>query len=115
MPRQARLDAPGTLHHVMGRGIEATKIFRGDADREDFLSRLGELCQTGALAVYGWALLENHFHLLVRTGHEPLSRGMRKLLTGYVINFNLRYKRHGHLFQNRYNPSYAKTIPTFWR
>jgi REP element-mobilizing transposase RayT len=75
----------------MGRGIEATKIFRGDPDREDFLARLGGLCQTGALAVYGWALLENHFHLLVRTGHEPLSKSMRKLLTGYAINFILRH------------------------
>jgi len=42
MPRQPRLDAPGTLHHVMGRGIAGTKIFRKDTDPEDFLSRLGE-------------------------------------------------------------------------
>ena len=49
MPRQASLDAPGTLHHVMGRGIEGTKIFRTDADREDFLSRLAELCRKGYL------------------------------------------------------------------
>jgi hypothetical protein len=49
MPRQPRLDAPGTLHHVMGRGIEGTKIFRTDTDREGFLSRLGNLCQEGFL------------------------------------------------------------------
>ncbi len=42
MPRQPRLDAPGTLHHVMGRGIADIKIFRKNTDREDFLSRLGE-------------------------------------------------------------------------
>jgi len=39
MPREARLDAPGTLHHVMGRGIERTDIFRTDEDRNDFLNR----------------------------------------------------------------------------
>jgi len=111
MLRQPRLDAPGTLHHVMGRGIEGTKIFRGDADREDFLSRLGELCQAGALAVYGWALMENHFHLLVKTGHEPLSKSMRKLLTGYAINFNLRHRRNGHLFQNRYKSIVCEEDP----
>jgi putative transposase len=111
MPRQPRLDAPGTLHHVMGRGIEGTKIFQGDADREDFLSRLGELCQAGALSVYAWALLENHFHMLVRTGHEALSRSMRKLLTGYAINFNLRHKRYGHLFQNRYKSIVCEEDP----
>ena len=111
MPRQPRLDAPGTLHHVMGRGIEGTKIFQGDVDREDFISRLGELCQAGALSVYAWALLENHFHMLVRTGHEPLSKSMRKLLTGYAINFNLRHKRYGHLFQNRYKSIVCEEDP----
>ena len=57
MPRQARLDAPGTLHHVIGRGIEGTKIFRGPEDREDFLTRVGDLCDEGAWRVYAWALL----------------------------------------------------------
>ena len=111
MPRQPRLDAPGTLHHVMGRGIEGRKIFRRDADREDLLSRLGELCQEGSLAVYAWALMENHFHLLLRTGHQPLSKSMRKLLTGYVINFNRRHKRYGHLFQNRYKSIVCEEDP----
>ena len=46
--------------------------------------------------------MPNHFHLLVRTGKEPLARSMRRLMTGYAINFNLRHKRRGHLFQNRY-------------
>ena len=55
MPRQPRLDGPGTLHHVMGRGIEGTKIFRTDADREDFLSRLAELCRKGYLLTYARA------------------------------------------------------------
>ena len=102
MPRQPRLDAPGTLHHVMGRGIETGKIFRTRKDREDFIDRLAELCRSGSWAVYAWALMPNHFHLLVRTGKEPLARSMRRLMTGYAINFNLRHRRRGHLFQNRY-------------
>ena len=61
MARQARLDAPGTLHHVMGRGIEGIKIFRNKTDREDFLARLGDRCDGEALKVYAWALLDNHF------------------------------------------------------
>ena len=88
MPRQPRLDAPGTLHHVMGRGIEETKISRRDLDREDFLSRPAELWQEGSLVVYAWALMGSHFHLLDRTGRQPLSRSMRKILTVYVIYFN---------------------------
>ena len=59
MPRQARLDAPGTLHHVMARGIEGTDIFRTDKDRNDFLVRLGEQCEAEALKVYAWALIPN--------------------------------------------------------
>jgi putative transposase len=111
MPRHARLDAPGTLHHVMGRGIEGAKIFRTRFDREDFLNRVAELCRQGYFAVYAWALMTNHFHLLIKTGHHPLSAGMRKLLTGYVVNFNRRHKRFGHLFQNRYKSIVCQEDP----
>ena len=111
MPRHARLDAPGALHHVMGRGIEGTPIFRSDEDREDFLMRLGALCEAEALSVHAWALLDNHFHLLLRTGKQRLSEGMRRLLTGYVVRFNRRYGRYGHLFQNRYKSILCEEDP----
>ena len=111
MPRQPRLDAPGALHHVMGRGIERTRIFRNDRDREDFLNRLADLCTAGDLIVYAWSLMPNHFHLLVRTGRQSISKSMRKLLTGYVVNFNLRHKRYGHLFQNRYKSIICEEDP----
>jgi len=102
MPRQSRLDAPGVLHHVMGRGIEKRNIFINDADRHDFIERLSGLGDDGAWDIYAWALLPNHFHLLCRTRNRPLPSSMRKLLTGYVVNFNRRHRRYGHLFQNRY-------------
>jgi REP element-mobilizing transposase RayT len=102
MPRGPRLDALGVLHHVMVRGIERRPIFRDDADRADFVARLAELAQHGAVTVYAWALLPNHAHLLVRTGTRPLSRSLLSLLTGYAGTFNRRYKRTGRLFQNRY-------------
>ncbi len=111
MPRQPRLDAPGALHHVMGRGIERTKIFQDDTDREDFVGRLAALCRAGSLVVHAWALMPNHFHLLVRTGRQPLFRSMKKLLTGYVVNFNRRHKRVGHLFQNRYKSIVVEADP----
>jgi putative transposase len=111
MPRQPRLDAPGALHHIMGRGIERTSIFRTDQDREDFLKRLADLCRAGELIVYAWSLMPNHFHLLLRTGRQPISKSMRKLLTGFAVNFNLRHKRHGHLFQNRYKSILCEDDP----
>jgi len=97
MPRQPRLDAPGTLHHGMGRGIERAKIFQSDSDWADFVARVAALGRDGHWVVYAWALMPNHFHLLVRTGQRPLFQSMKELLTGYVVNFNRRHKRYGHL------------------
>ncbi len=111
MPRQPRLGASGTLHHVMGRGIERVEIFRNRFDRQDFVDRLREICESGALVCYAWALMPNHFHLLVRTGRMPLSLSMRRLLTGYVVNFNRRHRRYGHLFQNRYKSIVCEEDP----
>lgn len=102
MPRQSRIDAPGALHHIIVRGIERCKIFRDDQDRHHFLDRLGGIIEgTGALC-YAWALIPNHFHLLLRTGSAPIASVMRRLLTGHAISFNRRHRRCGHLFQNRY-------------
>jgi REP element-mobilizing transposase RayT len=102
MPRLARLDAPGILHHVIGRGIEKKRIFYNDDDRSDFIDRLEMLVEEGAMAIYAWVLMPNHFHLLCKTRNQSLAGSMRKILTGYVVNFNRRHRRHGHLFQNRY-------------
>ncbi len=71
MPRGARLDAPGTWHHVMVRGIERSPLFRTDVDREDFVARLSALVDATGLAVHAWALLPNYAHLLVQTGRWP--------------------------------------------
>ncbi len=102
MPRLARLDAPDVLHHIMIRGIEGRKIFLDNKDREDFLDRLSNLLPETETLCYAWAFLPNHAHFLFRTGPIPLATLMRRLLTGYVVSFNRRHKRRGHLFQNRY-------------
>ncbi len=102
MPRQARLDAPGTLHHVMIRGIEKRSIFNDDVDREFFTSRMGQLALKSGMKIYAWALMNNHVHLLLRSGPSGLPHFMRHLLTWYAQKFNWRHQRSGHLFQNRY-------------
>ena len=102
MPRQPRLDAPGLIQHVMARGIERRKLFRDDKDRQSFLDRLAVVLEETQTQCYAWALIPNHFHLLLRTGLTPLSKVMRRLMTGYAVTFNLRHRRSGHLFQNRY-------------
>jgi putative transposase len=102
MPRNARIDAPGALHHIIVRGIERRKIFNDDVDRINFLDRLGKVLSETDTKCFAWALIPNHFHLLLRTGACPLSTVMRRLLTGHAMNFNRRHRRSGQLFQNRY-------------
>ncbi len=111
MPRKTRIDAPDALHHIIGRGIARQKIFPGVADRDDFLDRLGGLLNETKTICYAWALIPNHFHLLLRTGTAPLSSVMRRLLTGYAVNYNLRHNRYGHLFQNRYKSILCEEDP----
>ena len=60
------------------------------------------MAEKGAWTVYAWTLMPNHYHLLIKSKNLPLADNMRKLLTGYAVNFNRRHKRVGHLFQNRY-------------
>lgn len=113
MPRKARIDAPGALHHIIVRGIERRTIFIDDTDRDGFLDRLGSnLLKTGT-ACYAWALIPNHFHLLLRTGHAPIADLMRRLLTGYAVTFNHRHRRSGVLFQNRYKSILCQEEPYF--
>jgi len=102
MPRKARIDAPGALHHIMARGIERRDIFEDDFDRNNFLERIEKIILETDTRCYAWALIPNHFHLLLKTGRVPIATVMRRLLTGHAGFINRRHKRQGHLFQNRY-------------
>jgi len=102
MPRLARLDIAGLLQHVIVRGIEQRDIFNDDDDRQRFFDRFAKLLSETGVHCYAWALLSNHFHLLLMPTSSSLSSFMRRLLTGYAVEFNRRNKRSGHLFQNRY-------------
>ena len=102
MPRKARIDAPGALHHIIVRGIERKKIFYDDKDRDNFLQRLGNVLIETGTHCFAWALIPNHLHLLLKTGVTPIASVMRRVLTGYAVTFNRRHRRHGQLFQNRY-------------
>lgn len=113
MPRQARLDSPGVLHHIMIRGIERRNIFRDDIDRSDFVERLFFLLPETQTLCYAWAFIPNHAHFLFRSGPSGIAYLMRKLLTGYVVSFNRRHKRTGQLFQNRYKSIICQEEPYF--
>ncbi len=113
MPRRARLDFPGALHHVMARGIERREIFRDDADREAFVKRLEAVLDETKTPCYAWALVPNHFHLLLVSGAKPVRKAMQSLLVRYASYFNRRHRRAGHLFQNRYKSILCERDPYF--
>lgn len=113
MPRKARIDAPGALHHIIIRGIEKRNIFKDDKDRNQFVKRLGDVLTEAKTPIYAWALIPNHLHLLLKTGLTPIATIMRRLLTGYAVYFNRRHRRHGHLFQNRYKSILCQEQPYF--
>ncbi len=111
MPRQARIDAPGALHHIAVRGIERKPIFKDEEDYDSFLDRMGHILEESSTACFAWALMTNHIHLLLRAGLSPISTVMRRLLTGYAVSFNRRHRRYGHLFQNRYKSFLCEEDP----
>jgi putative transposase len=102
MPRKARIDAPGALHHIIARGMPAK--------RYSMMMWIGIFSSNGSVrlcrtvrpnAMHGrWFPII--FHLLFKTGATPIAIVMKRLLTGYAMRYNRRHKRFGHLFQNRY-------------
>ena len=108
MPRKARIDAPGALHHVIARGIDRRKVFDDDDDDRDFfIERLGKIVSDTETQCFAWALMPNHFHLqILKTGIIPVSTVMKRLLTGTPCTITGDTNDIGHLFQDRY-----KSIP----
>ena len=110
MPRKARIDALGALHHAIIRGIERRKVFRSDDDRKDFLNRLSDLIPETKTECFAWAIIPKHVHLLFKSGVVPVSVIMSRLFTGYAARFNRKYRRHGQLFQNRYKSILCRSL-----
>ena len=102
MGRQLRFDPYGGMHHVMHRGSRRQRIFEGDDDRQRFLARLEEAVDRFGAEVHGYALMENHYHLLVRMPDAGLSAMMHQLNSSYARDFNLWHSYVGHLFQGRF-------------
>jgi len=99
MSRPLRLEFPGGLYHVYARGNRKEEIFRGDFDRELFLDLLGVCVRRFGWILTAYALMPNHFHLLVELTAKTLSKGMHWLNGKYSQAFNKRHDCVGHVFQ----------------
>jgi REP element-mobilizing transposase RayT len=102
MARQWRIEYEGAFYHVLSRGIEQRDIFYDNADRQNFLNILGSMSERFDIDIYAYVLMNNHYHLLVKTNKANLSRSLQWLGTTYTGRFNRRHDRRGHLFQGRF-------------
>lgn len=96
------MEYAGAIYHVMCRGNRQEPIFRDDRDHEIFLDTLGEAVGRCGWMIHGFALMGNHYHLLLETPEANLVAGMKWFQGTYTQRFNSRHKLWGHLFQGRY-------------
>ncbi len=102
MPRMMRLEMPGALAHIMAHSIDGKNLFEDNEDRIEFLRRLTIGLETTGYQCLSWTLMDNHYHLFVRTNYLPMCKLMRSLNGGYARYYNKKHKRKGYLFQDRF-------------
>ena len=102
MPRAPRIKGEESTYHVIGRGNERREIFRQNQDKERFLETLARTKTKFKFNLYGYCLMNNHIHLIIDVQQNDISQVMKSLNVSYVRYFNSKYKRVGHLFQDRF-------------
>ena len=109
MPRHARQVSKTGIYHIMLRGNERRDIFRDDDDKAAFLDFLCKKKVEEGCLVYAYCLMDNHVHLVVKEGANGIAKLMKRIGTSYVAYYNHKYKRIGHLFQDRYKSENVET------
>jgi REP element-mobilizing transposase RayT len=102
MPRTARRKSSTGIYHIILRGINRQRIFEDDEDNEKYLQTLAECKKISLFQLYGYCLMGNHVHLLIKEGKEGIEQIFRRVGARYVYWYNWKYKRSGHLFQDRF-------------
>lgn len=102
MSRPLRIEFPGAVYHVTGRGNARQDVFVDAADRTAFLTTLGHVVDRYGWRCHAYCLMDNHYHFLVETPRPNLSQGMRQLNGRYTQAHNRRHDRVGHLLQGRF-------------
>jgi putative transposase len=102
MPRPPRKQFAGALYHVTSRGNGRGTLFFSDGDHERFLSQLQDCLKTYQVTLYAYAVMPNHYHLLVRTAYPNLGRFMQRLNTSYALYSRYKHKKPGHRLEGRY-------------
>ena len=107
MPRKQRLTQPG-LYHIINRGVEQRDIYLEAKDYYYFLDLLLDIAKKYDVIIHSFCLMTNHYHILLGTKKDNLSKAIQHLNDKYAKFFNKKYKRSGHLWQGRF-----KSYPLF--
>lgn len=102
MPRQARKKSSSGIYHIILRGVNKEAIFHDREDKEKFLATLKFYKNVSEYELFAYYLMDNHVHLLIKEVSDPLQIIIKRFSSSYVIWFNKKYMRCGHLFQERY-------------
>ncbi|OQB21182.1 MAG: Transposase IS200 like protein [Firmicutes bacterium ADurb.Bin182] len=102
MPRTARKKSSSGIYHIIIRGINRQSIFSDEEDYEEFIRILSECKKLSGFNLYGYCLMGNHVHLLIKEGTEAIELIMKRIGTRYVVRYNRKYRRTGHLLQDRF-------------
>lgn len=105
MARKIRIEDAG-FHHILNRGVEQRVIFDTAKDKEKFLEIVCEVSEHYDFTIHAYVLMSNHYHLLLENQRENLSAGMRQINATYAQYYNKKYKRTGHLWQDRFKSWY---------
>jgi putative transposase len=106
MARVSRFVLVDVVHHVVARGVNRTRIFYNDAEKQKYLTRFAKVAEEEKVLVHGYCLMPNHVHFIVTpTTPSGLARLFHRVHTWWALAFNLAHGRTGHLFQNRYYSS----------
>jgi REP element-mobilizing transposase RayT len=107
MARQPRNEAAGSIYHVMIHAVAETVIVRTNRDRKILVQTFAQVARRFHWEVLAVAILDTHYHALIRTPEATLGRGMQYLNGTYAQAFNRRHGRKGALFGGRFNAGIA--------
>lgn len=102
MSRPVRIEFPGASNYISCYAIQDSSLFRTDEDRAVFLNILGSVADQFRWRVFGYVLLDGHYHLLLELTQANLSRGMQQLNGVYTQHYNRTHNRTGTLFRGRF-------------
>jgi putative transposase len=102
MSRPLRFEFEDAWYHVMNRGVNHQSIYLNDSHRYDFIEMLAQGIELYGIEVHGYCLMNNHYHVLIKTPRGNLSRAMQYINGTYSARFNKRENRDGPLFRGRY-------------